>query len=325
MKVLRARQTSPSRPNTAAPGRRLRARSKTESGQEGAVFGFWVVSPFRGKRSVSLRAGLGCKILFEDDVVQDSNKNYVDPLAICFVDTSGELVVVLQFKTQPMGVKPIPNERDNLVCGSRGYIIANSDDDSIVLVPLICSDALDFNPQSLPGFATKPILVCHLQLNPKPRQQNVARYRAETLRAKASNKEIISLNWAVSTQANLYGNKVSITDAPHSALYTKSTELDFSDDRLQRNHEGGLYLFRWDDYRAMVYVASYDEHCLELQLTKPFQGVAPAETCLRTGPAVKEFLTWNGTTWVPGGIPDDGIHGLLQSVNLETRVPKQLQ
>lgn len=268
-----------------------------------------------------LESRLGCKTLYEADVVQESNKNYVDPLAICFVDSSGELVVVLQFKTQPMGVNPIPNERDNLVCGSRGYTIANSDADSIVLVPVICSDALDFDPQSLSGFATKPILVCHLQLNPKPRQHNISRYRAETLRARASNKEIISLNWAVSTQANLYGKKVPITDAPHSALYTKSAELDVSDGRLQQNHDLGLYLFRWPDYRAIVYVASYDEHCLDLQLTKPDQGAGPAETCRRTGPAVRGYLTWNGTTWAPGGAPDDGVHGLLQSVSLETRVP----
>ena len=268
-----------------------------------------------------LESRLGCKTLYEDDVVQESNKNYVDPLAICFVDSSGELVVMLQFKTQPMGVNPIPNERDNLVCGSGGYTIANNDDDSIVLVPVICSDTLGFDPQSLPGFAIKPILVCHLQLNPKPRHHNFSRYRAETLRAKASNKEIISLNWAVSTQAELYGTKVPITDAPHSALYTKSSELNVSDDRLQENHDGGLYLFRWPDYRAMVYVASYDEHCLELQLTKPYQGVGPAETCRRTGPAVRGFLTWNGTKWGQGGAPDDGVHGLLQSVSLETRVP----
>lgn len=285
--------------------------------------GLWLL----GCQSISreevgqLEDRLGCKTLYERDVVEESNKNYVDPLAICFVDTDGELVVVLQFKTQPMGVNPIPNERDNLVCGSRGYTIANSDDDSIELVPVICSDALDFEPQSLPGFATKPILVCHLQLNPKPRQLNVSRYRAETLRARASNKEIISLNWAVSTQAKLYGKQVPITDAPHSALYTKSAELDFSDGRLQQNHDGGLYLFRWHDHRAMVYVASYDEHCLELQLTKPDQVVGPPETCRRTGPAVRGFLTWNGTTWVSGGAPDDGVHGLLQSVSLETRVP----
>ncbi|MFU7558756.1 hypothetical protein ACMFWY_08750 [Roseiconus sp. JC912] len=285
--------------------------------------GLWLL----GCQSISrdevsqLESRIGCKILYENNAVQDSNKNFVDPLAISFVDSSDELVVVLQFKTQPMGVKPIPNERDNLVCGSRAYAITNNDDDSIILIPVICSDALDFVPQSFPGFATKPILVCHLQLNPKPRQHNISRYRAETLRAQASDKEIISLNWAVSTRANYYGKEVPITDAPHSALYTKSTELDVSDARLQHNHERGLYLFRWDDYRAMVYVASYDEHCLELQLTKPFQGFAPAETCLRTGPAVKDFLTWNGKTWVPGGTPDDGVNALLKSVNLQTRVP----
>ncbi len=268
-----------------------------------------------------LEERLGCKILYETDVVQESNKNFLDPLAICFVDSSDELVVVLQFKTQPMGAKPIPNERDNLVCGSHGYTIANSDEDSILLLPVICSDALNFHPQSLPGFATKPILVCHLQLNPKPRQQNVSRYRTDILRANSSTKEIISLNWAVSTRADLYGKQFPVTDAPHSALYTKSTELDVSDSRLQRNHDGGLYLFRWDDYRAMVYVASYDEHCLEIQLTKPSQGMGPAETCLRTGPVVQDFLTWNSTKWVPGGAPDDGVNRLLQSVNLNTRVP----
>lgn len=268
-----------------------------------------------------LESRLGCKTIYETDVVQDSNKNYVDPLAICFMDSSGELVVVLQFKTQPMGVNPDPNERDNLVCGTHGYTIANSDDDSILLVPVICSDALDFHPQSLGGFATKPILVCHLQLNPKPRQQNVSRYRAETLRSRSLTKEIISLNWAVSTRAELFGRRVPITDAPHSALYTKSKELDISDERLQHNHDRGLYLFRWDEYRAMVYVASYDEHCLELQLTKPGQEIGPAETCRRTGPKVRSFLTWKGSEWAPGDVPDDGVNKLLKSVSLDARVP----
>jgi len=70
-----------------------------------------------------------------------------------------------------------------------------------------------------------------------------------------------------------------------------------------------------------VYVASYDEHCLELQLTKPYQGAAPAETCRRTGPDARGFLTWSGETWVSGAAPEDGVQGLLESVNLEARIP----
>ncbi|NNE48375.1 MAG: hypothetical protein HKN37_17120 [Rhodothermales bacterium] len=262
-------------------------------------------------------------VVFDENCLKGDGR-FLDPAVLLFrnPDDDAQLILVLQFKTEAMGVS-FPTERNDLIRGERGYVVSNEGGASINLVTLICSDSLELSWQtSLPQLWTTPTLVVHLQLNPKPRHPDFSAYRSEALRQVSDEIELMCLNWAAGTTGVIdEGDESPLVQEPHTALYTKSSQLDLRESRLQENHEAGLYFFRWDQKRTTVFVANDDELCFELRLSKPSQKVASALTAKRSGPQDVVASVWNGTGWKPAAHLPDCTDDLLHEARLDSIGP----
>lgn len=216
-------------------------------------------------------------------------------------------VIVLQFKTQAMGGTTF--ERDHLICGRSIYIWHNPRD-NIRLISLICSEALVFDPATAAtcGFDLHPYLIFHPQLTPAPHHPDISAYREQVFGWNVSeNIEVVSLNWARSFV--LLGNPPSRYGG--SAIYTKSRDFVSDDNRLEANHQKGLFYTFWHDRRTHLCRFSFDSHVFHFRIPKTRQDV-PAVLAARTGP---EMLTvWNWDTqrmsWQKPASVDDGFAAL---------------
>ncbi len=259
--------------------------------------------------------------VFDRSTVESASiGNFVDPVCFVFQDTAGKLVIAVQFKQQHMGVGHDPIERNCLIRGSVAYVIRN-EDDSVSLAVLICSDALDFQLQKLPEVTECSYLIIHIQLNANPRNQPFASYRSALFDRSPENKEIVCLNWAAGTQLTMDDTRFPLVEFPHSAIYTKSCDVNLTDDRLLHNHANGLFYFRWDEKRAHVFVAGSGEHCFEYISTKPSQADSSPAACSRTGPCGEAAYCWDGEHWVSVDEVPDGSEEMLDQNQLLGRNP----
>jgi hypothetical protein len=182
-----------------------------------------------------------------DNSVLNSNLNYLDPLIYLFRATHNgqqKLIVLLQFKTQHMGVWSGTVERDNLIQGKEIYILRNSTD-SVYFFSLICSEAMNFQnelnqaKQGAIEWIDRPYLIYHPQLNPDPAHTNFSAFRKFVFRF--SKKEIISLNW---NNRTTYNNHPFLTfNTSRSGFYIQSDEINLAEQRIKHNHKHGLYYF----------------------------------------------------------------------------------
>ena len=179
------------------------------------------------------------EVIFEKDVFNSAG-NFLDPVCYLFKtrNNSSELrrVLLIQFKINPMGNSQGFLERNNLIQGSKVYVLRNNPD-SINLATFICSDLLDFSEGVFTGYLNLPCIFIHLQLNNHPRHQDIREYRSYFFKKKDGNKEVICLNWAKGTRIPS-AQEISFSG---SALYVKTDELHQSDDIINSNHMRGLY------------------------------------------------------------------------------------
>lgn len=188
-----------------------------------------------------------------EDVHNDSDKNYVDPLYYIFLgqhDGTEKLIVLIQFKSWHMGgLWSSQLEPDNLIQGSDVYVIKN-DENSVRLISLICSQAMNFNPtleQNLidnHGWVDSPFLFLSLQFNPNPSHQNFIDFKKFVLTREK--RELITLNWGMET---CFPNGKKLYDeynAPRSGIYFKTSdvELDYKPKKIIDNHQKGLYFLQ---------------------------------------------------------------------------------
>ena len=227
--------------------------------------------------------------------------------------TAGDVkdVITLQFKTTPMGGNDT-FERTHLVCGNLIYYWHNPTD-VIRLVSLICSDALEFDEAARAkcGFAIHPYIIFHAQLIQNPRHPDISAYRGQLFSQDVSKEiEILALNWArgftlPDEEPSQYGG---------SAIYTKSPQFDTADNRLEANHQKGLYYAHWYARRTELCLLSLNEHVFSFRMPK-IRHNGPASSSQRTGPEMCSLLQWDceKETWLDSCNPDDGFAELCES------------
>jgi hypothetical protein len=231
------------------------------------------------------------------------NNHFFNP--VCYIfrtrsEANNQLrtVIIVQFKTQPLGGAALEWERDNFIRGTRIYIIQNIANSSR-LVTLICSDILSpmVRIDQLPDFINIPYLVVHIQLNQAPNHLNFSGYRGDTYGMGRENKEFICLNWSRNISL---GDINPWSHYGGSALYIKPENdghLNTSDERINHNQSLGLYYTRWVDRYANIYFLNFDEYVFLLRTTKPSQlAVAPALR-RRTGPEMTLAFHWQNDNW----------------------------
>lgn len=256
-------------------------------------------------------------LLERDKLANNINNNrFFDPVCYIFKTkllNSEEIktVILIQFKTHPLGGAGLSWERDNFIPGEKIYILENATD-STKLVTFICSDVLSpgFHINNLPAFLNMPYLIIHLQLNQAPNHLSYSRYRSEIYDGGSENKEFICLNWGRNviidgTSWNSYGG---------SALYLKpekESDVDIEDNKLNVNQKLGLYYTKWSDRYAHVFLFNYNEHIFFLRNTKPSQVQARPPVRKRSGAEMLETRKWNNDidNWeiqpqVDGGLPE---------------------
>lgn len=238
---------------------------------------------------------------------------FLDPVCQIFAvaDAGGRRcwVFLVQFKCTRASDKDLSFvEQRSLLLGTRRYVLSN-DPDSVHLVTLICSDALDFSESDLPGSTHTPYMILHPQLNLNPRHPNFCRYRREAYENNREHQEFICVNWA----RGFFEGDITKSPFGGSAYYTKSDTICQHPDRMNANHYLGLYYTRCDQHRSHVYFFNYAECVLLFRTTKVSQGLASGVLQdTRTGPEMLKALTWDHEKdcWAEMPRLDDGLSDL---------------
>jgi hypothetical protein len=301
------------------------------------------VSPERGKiwvlgcESISfgelaqLRDGSEGKltIIFED--LSSAQGSFLDPLAYVFRTTCADgnetLVVLVQFKTMPMGDRE-NFEVDNLRRGTKVYLFGTADR-SIKLATIICSDAFAILPQA--EELHERALIIHIQLNPDPRNHGFRAYRNHLLDYQNDETEIICLNWAAGVCHWEGEERTAWGNIGGSAWYTKSRQCDVDDNALNQNHRRGLYYTWLDCSRAHTFFFNYEPSVYELTASKVYHFAVRGPISPRRGPQLTKTLRWSNesTDWVEQTCANDGFTSLAseagkaekQLINLASQNP----
>lgn len=233
------------------------------------------------------------------------NDHFFNPVCYIFktrsiVHNAIRTVILIQFKTSPLGGVALEWERDHFIPGRRIYILENTTESSR-LATLICSDALNqqLRVNELPGFINIPYLIVHIQLNQAPNNITFRRYRGDTYNLGRENKEFLCLNWSSNLTLGPFENW---NQYGGSAIYFKGEDdsfyLNTSDERLDQNQKLGLYYSRWSDRYANIYFLNYGEHLFLLRTTKVSQLNAAVQQRRRTGPEMLRTFSWENEEWV---------------------------
>jgi len=257
--------------------------------------------------------------IYERDI-QQADGNFLNPVCYIFKAKDREgierTIIIVQFKCQPMADHIHQFERNNLIRGTKRYILRNNDE-SIHLITLICSDALGIEMDWCEKISMhKPYLIIHPQLNLKPRHSSFMSYRQLAFKYNREYQEFVCVNWARGFK--LPDNSPSPFGG--SAFYTKSTKLDLRDVRVNENHRKGLYYTKCATHRSHTYFFNYDEHLFFFRTTKPSQSSAPGVLQnTRTGPEMLDAYSWDDdqSLWIEGALPDDEFERLCEEVNTD--------
>lgn len=242
--------------------------------------------------------------IFED--LSEVEGQFVDPLAYVFWAPRKnnaqqlELVVLVQFKTEPMS-DPQQFEVNHLRKGNRIYQFGEHGK-SVRLTSFICSDALKVD-DAIAAQLYQQSLILHIQLNPDPRHKLFRAYRDKLMSLSDGAPELICLNWASGVTMSA-GATPSVWNSPaNSAWYLKPDQFDRNDGPLADNHRKGLYYTYESGHRVHALFFNYAPALFILEATKAAHIAQPA-IAKRTGPNLKEMLNWNGAAWTQGAAAD---------------------
>jgi hypothetical protein len=227
-------------------------------------------------------------------------------------------VIIVQFKTHDSAEIW---ERDNLLLGNTLYLIENKFS-STKLLTYICSDTLqsiDLNMENDGYLLNAPLLLIHIQLNQKPFDALYKRYRNNIYfygNANDYSKEIICLNWARKvTYDDEEAQEKEFNKYGGSSFYCKTSQINVEDNRINENHQKGLYYTSWKDKRTHVSFLNYNEHVFLVENTKPSQASSLAVNSKRTGPKVLHIYQWANTKWEELQGADDGFAQVCSDID----------
>jgi len=254
-------------------------------------------------------------LLFEP-LAADGEK-FLGPLAYVFQaptlgdDDNSNLIILVQFKTNPMGDAD-HFEVNRLQRGSTIYQFGNFAGQDIKLVSLICSDAFNFlDPEATAVYDRG--MVIHIQLNQKPRHEQFRLYRDRLLRFNGDATEIICLNWASNVQLRDGAHQHSWNNIGGSAWYLKPDKFDFRDETLCSNHKLGLYYTWLEKWYVHALFFNYEPTTYLLTATKVAHVGVPAPLSRRRGPQLFRTKLWDDASrsWEEQVRLEDGFTGIV--------------
>lgn len=239
--------------------------------------------------------------------------NFLNPLVYIFWSKNQNdeevLVALVQFKTVPMSETTLHLERRHLIRGDDVYVFRVRN--SIHLLSIICSDALEFDPRDIDRqegedfgvWNNLPFILLHPQLNKQPAYPDFKKYRFDWLSQGIERKHVICVNYSTGTQIN--GYQGGRTDFGRSSLYFKE-RFGERHEHLLECHNKGLYYTSYR--RAHCFFFNFDEHVFDISLCK----VARTEVGLAPGnhpaPFVNRTDSWNMNNWIQATNISNGYH-----------------
>jgi hypothetical protein len=236
---------------------------------------------------------------------------FLDPLAYIFLarpaDGNGpaRLVMLVQFKTFPMADNN-HFETNGMQRGTRIYRFGVAGQ-SISLVSLICSDALDLYDADAAAIYDRALIV-HIQMNPSPRHDRFRQYRDKLLSIQGDTTEILCLNWAKGVRVLLDGQPQQWKDISGSAWYLKPQAFDDRDQTLVTNHRRGLYYTWLDPLYSHALFFNFEPATFLLTVSKVAHINVPAVVSRRRGPQLTRICGWDAATalWAERVTAEDG-------------------
>lgn len=250
------------------------------------------------------------------ETLQPDAHRFTDPLAYVFLAPPMEgagparIVVLVQFKTHPMG-DDNHFEINSMQRGTHVYRFGDVGV-SLSLVSLICSDVFDFHDVDAAAIFDRA-LVIHIQLNPKPRQDQYRRYRNCLLAFNGDATELLCLNWARDVNEWSGGLANSWHNIAGSAWYLKPNKFDESDATLCANHRRGFYYTWLRPLRVHALFFNFEPATYLLEATKVAHIGVLASISRRRGPQLTKTCIWNdaASAWVEQVAIDDGFAAVV--------------
>ncbi|MCG2418263.1 hypothetical protein K8089_04450 [Aequorivita sp. F47161] len=267
------------------------------------------------------------EVIYNDDIDNAPGGVLLDPCVYIFKannsDGQERLIVLIQFKTQHMGVWNDNLEQQKMIPGEHLYILRNSED-SINLATVICSDAMVFNgaeifPNAAGFWDTRPFIILSIQMNPQPSHSVFRNFRRNIL--ERSNKDVISLNWSSEGSASGFPNFFTQYCKSNISITTEHIVNDsyIEEKRIDDNHKKGLYYVYTKPSRHNFYFTPEVEF-FYLRLRKPSVGLTPLPANRRRGPELEEIYTYDQEleTFVPSSNTSDGFQDFIDSIQIQS-------
>lgn len=236
-------------------------------------------------------------IHFDKDALNNGGGVLLDPMCYIFKAKENQvekLIVLIQFKTQHMGVWETPLERDKYIWGNEIYVLRNTVN-SVYLFANICSEAAnfaiteEFQKQLDSRWDENPYIILNPQMNPKPTHDVFKLFRKSIITY--TNKDIISLNWAGTTA--FPGKKEPLIPLSKSSIVFRTPDIDFDNEaRFISNHQKGLYYLNKKSNSHAYFLNPFEEMFL-ISNQKPSSVGINGAMFRRTGPEVKKVFQWN--------------------------------
>ena len=250
------------------------------------------------------------------ETLQPDPERFTDPLAYVFVappregNGAARVVVLVQFKTFPMG-DDNHFEINGLQRGTHVYQFGGVGA-SLKLVSLICSDVFAFLDAHVAAIYDRALVV-HIQLNPKPRQDQYRRYRDRLLGFGGDATELLCLNWARDVHEWCGEKAKPWHNISASAWYLKPDKFDDRDATLCANHRRGLYYTWLQPLRAHALFFNFKPATYLLEATKVAHIGVPAAISRRRGPQLTKTCVWNDAAkdWVEQVVAEDGFSAVV--------------
>ena len=243
---------------------------------------------------------------------QPATARYLNPVVYMFRTRTMDshvpsLVMVVQFKTCPSG-DPHNTEATRMAKGRNVYLFERGNE--VRLMTIICSDAFAFS-DDLVKEHYENLLLLHIQLNEKPRNEDYMRFRRKLFAFDCDRTELICLNWAENIVFDLQDGAPTVTkkNISASSWHSKSNKFATDDSHIEHNHGYGVYYARDDEQKRHMLQFTYKPTAFFLQATKVRHHGVEAARSRRRGPELTKICHWDNSTssWIDAEHPfDDG-------------------
>jgi len=253
-------------------------------------------------------------VLYEPLALQPGR--FLDPVLYVFPSGPAQgygnlrLVIVVQFKTSPMGDAG-HFEINGLQTGNRIYYFGNGTT-QLRLATLICSDAFAFLDAHANELYHRTLLI-HIQLNKAPRHAQYRRYREKLLQYEGDETEVLCLNWAKEVNERSEGQRTCWHHLPCSAWYLRPDWFADDDETVAENHKNGLYYTWLNDSRCRALFFTYIPAIFTITASKVAHHGVVAALSRRRGPILNSTRVWDDASgqWVVSNAVTDGFAAIV--------------